>query len=85
MSTNVQAVIDAAADEADGLLEGIVNAEAARPVLLEWLGDNHPEFAQQEREAIVAKVLQLLVHEGFFELAAGTDEEPDEERYRPDD
>jgi hypothetical protein len=77
MSTNVQAVINGAADEADSLLEGIANPAEAKPVLLEWLADNHSALTKPERLQVVAGVLSLLAREGFFSCAAGGDESDD--------
>ncbi|HLP10178.1 MAG TPA: hypothetical protein VK178_18595 [Opitutaceae bacterium] len=85
MSTTVQAVINAAADEADTLLEGIVKPADARPLLLEWLGEHHPGLTGSERDAIVGKVLSLLEHEGFFEAAVGDDNDEPPEYGEPDE
>ena len=74
METNVQAVIKAAADEADSLLEGIANPAEAKPALMEWLADNHSALTKPERLQVVAGVLSLLAREGFFEGAAGGDD-----------
>jgi|GEM_PF-3780168 len=76
MSTNVQAVINAAADEADTLLQGATNPAEAKPLLLEWLVDNHPAMPKPERLEVVAGVLTLLEREGFF-TGAGTGDEWD--------
>ncbi len=86
MSTNVHAVINAAADEADTLLDGVVKPAEARPILKEWLADNHPELSPTDRDAVITEVLALLDEEDFFSVDAGgldTDEpadgtEPDE-------
>lgn len=74
MSTNVQAVINAAADEADTLLQGAANPAEAKPLLLEWLADNQPAMPKPERLEVVAGVLTLLEREGFFTGAAGGDD-----------
>ncbi len=86
MSINVQAVINAAADEADNLLEGVANAAEAKPLLREWLADNHPSIPKAERDKIVVGVIGLLEREGFFGSSghgdswddAGEGGEPDE-------
>lgn len=67
MKPEVRSVINAAADEADGLLEGIESPAEAKQVLLEWVTDNHPALPKAERAHVVREVLSLLEEEGFFE------------------
>jgi hypothetical protein len=74
MSTNVQAVINTVADEADLLLDGIATVSEAKPLLLDWLADNHPELPKTERSQVVQTVIDLLAREGFF--AGGAQQEP---------
>ena len=74
MSTNVQAVINAAADEADTLLEGAANPAEAKPLLMDWLAANHPALPKAERLMVVAGVLTLLEREGFFACPASGDD-----------
>ncbi len=74
MSTNVQAVINAAADEADTLLQGAANPAEAKPLILDWLAANHPALPKAERLQVVAGVLTLLEREGFFTCQAGGDD-----------
>ncbi|HLP02546.1 MAG TPA: hypothetical protein VK163_11030 [Opitutaceae bacterium] len=85
MSTNVQAVINAAADEADNLLEGVLKPADARPLLLEWLGGKYPGLTQSERDAVVAEVLSVLEREEFFEVAFGDDNDDPPENGEPDE
>ena len=66
MNTNLQAVINLAADEADSLLDGVATPAEARPVLMDWLADNHPSLRKAEHLQIVSGVLALLEREGFF-------------------
>lgn len=73
MSTRVQAVINAAADEADSLLEGIATPTEAKPLLAEWLADHHPDLPPPERQQVVAEVIAVLEREGFFAVGAGGD------------
>ncbi len=80
MSTNVHAVINAAADEADNLLEGVTKPAEARPLLLEWLAENHSGLDPAQRETVTAEVLALLEKEGFFVGGGPDQDEPD-----PDD
>jgi hypothetical protein len=85
MNTIVQAVINAAADEADGLLEGIVKPADARPLLLEWLAAHHPEIPQDEQDEIISRVLALLCAEGFFVTASAVEFEDPSEAGEPDE
>ena len=80
MNTNLQAVINFAADEADSLLDGVVTPAEARPVLMDWLADNHPSLRKAEHLQIVSGVLALLEREGFFASSGGGDgaEDPSE-------
>lgn len=77
MSTNVHAVINAAADAADTLLDGVVKPADARPILKDWLVDNHPELSQIDRDAVIAEVIALLDEEDFFAIGAGTTDDDD--------
>ncbi|MFT3828787.1 MAG: hypothetical protein QM691_03675 [Opitutaceae bacterium] len=85
MSNHVQAVINAAADEADSLLEGVMKPADARPLLFDWLGENHPGLTQSERDAVVSEVLSLLAHEGFFAAAGGDEGDAASENDEPDE
>ncbi len=85
MSTNVQAVINAAADEADSLLEGVATPADAKPILQEWLADNHPKLPKAERQQVVLGVLALLEQEGFFEASEPGDLIDDRELGEPDE
>lgn len=85
MITTVQAVINAAADDADSLLEGIATPAEAKPLLREWLADHHPAIAPTERDEIVAGILSLLAREGFFEAAAGDETNDSAEMGEPDE
>ncbi len=78
MSTNVHAVINAAADEADTLLDGVVKPADARPILKDWLADNHPDLSQSDRDAVITEVIALLDEEDFFTVGSGAidDDEP---------
>ncbi|MBK8478236.1 MAG: hypothetical protein IPL39_18640 [Opitutaceae bacterium] len=66
MKSIVQAVINAVADEADVLLQGVSTAAEAKPLLMEWLADHHPELAMDGRLQVVQSVLALLREEEFF-------------------
>ncbi len=66
MKTIVQAVINAVADEADVLLQGVSTVAEAKPLLMEWLADHHPELAVDGQLQVVQSVLALLREEGFF-------------------
>ncbi len=77
MSNSVQAVINAAADEADSLLEGIATPTEAKPLLKEWLAEHHPAIPLPERDAVVAGILALLEREGFFQVGAGSADSAD--------
>lgn len=66
MKTIVQAVINAVADEADVLLQDVSTAAEAKPLLMEWLADHHPDLAMDGRLQVVQSVLGLLREEGFF-------------------
>jgi len=77
MNTNLQAVINFAADEADSLLDGVATPAEAKPVLMDWLADTHPTLQQTERLQVVAGVLEILGRESFFPTA-GTGDNADE-------
>lgn len=77
MSTSVHAVINAAADEADTLLEGVATPTEAKPILAEWVTDNYPALPKPERAEAVAGVIELLEREGFFAVSAGGDPSAD--------
>lgn len=64
---NLQAIIAAAADEADEFLSGVNNAAEARPAIQEWLADNHPELAADDRQKVLQGLVALLDREGFFD------------------
>ena len=65
----LQAIISAAADEADGFLGGVTSPAEARPLILEWLTDNQPGLTAPDRQKVVQDLLAVLEREGFFELA----------------
>ena len=86
MSTNVQTVVNAAADEADLLLEGVGTVAEAKPMLLDWLADNHPELPKAERTQVVQAVIALLLREGFFESGVQQESMADASEFgEPDD
>ena len=70
---NLQAIINAAADEADGFLNGITTAGEAKPLIAEWLTENQPGLTAPDRQRVVQGLLALLEREGFFEAHAGGD------------
>lgn len=84
MSTHAQAVINAAADAADEILEGATSPAEAKPLLLEWISEYDPALAPTDRQQIAIAVLALLEREGFFTATPGgtaedaEDGEPDE-------
>ncbi len=67
MSDTVQSIINAAADEADSLLDGIASPADAKPILLEWLSDNFPQLPEDQRHSAVHGVVSILKREGFFD------------------
>ena len=67
----LQAIISAAADEADGFLGGVTSPAEARPLIVEWLTDNQPGLTAPDRQKVVQDLLALLEREGFFETKAG--------------
>ena len=69
MKTIVQSVINAVADEADVLLQGVSTAAEAKPLLLEWLADHHPELPLDGRLQVVQSVIAILKEEEFFTTA----------------
>ena len=54
---NLQAIISAAADEADGFLHGVVNPVEAKPLIVEWLADNQPGLTAPDRQKVVQGLL----------------------------
>ena len=66
MKSIVQAVVDAVADEADVLLQDVSTTAEAKPLLMEWLADHHPDLPMDGRLQVVQSVIALLKAEGFF-------------------
>lgn len=80
MSHTIQSVINAAADEADSLLDGVASPAEAKPMILEWLADNYPDLPPDQRHAAVRGIVSVLDREGFFDTHAqanSTDEGED--------
>lgn len=86
MKSIVQAVANAVANEADVLLQEVTTATEAKPLLMEWLADHHPDLSMDGRLQVVQSVIALLKSEGFFGASspiesiadAGETGEPDE-------
>ena len=60
MKTIVQAVINAVADEADVLLQDVSTAAEAKPLLMEWLADHHPDHREGEPAGLPLAVLDAI-------------------------
>lgn len=73
MSDTVQSIINAAADEADSLLDGVASPTEAKPLILDWLVDAYPELSQEQRHSVVRGIISILNREGFFEPPARSD------------
>jgi transcription termination factor NusB len=71
--TDIQEIINALADEADELLDGVSTKQDARPVIREYLEKNHPELDKTERAIVLAGLFEILEEEEFFEAPTGTD------------
>lgn len=70
---NLQAIIDAAADDADDFLSGVTSMTEARPAIRDYLEQNHPDLAAADVQRVIAGVLAILDDEGFFGITGGTD------------
>lgn len=62
----LDAIIDAAANEADEFLVGISTMTEARPAIRDYLAKKHSNLAPGEIQRVTAGVLAILEEEGFF-------------------
>jgi len=69
---NLDAIINAAADEADDFLAGVRSMAEARPAIRDYLKENFPDLGPAESQRVTAGLLAILEEEGFF--AAGGEE-----------
>lgn len=69
----IQEIINALADEADEILDGVSTKKEARTILRDYLDGNHPELDQTERGQVLAELFEILEGEEFFEASTGTD------------
>jgi hypothetical protein len=70
---DLEAIINAAADDADGFLAGVGSMTEARPAIRDYLKENYPKLGPVEVQRVTAGLLALLDDEGFFEAAGGGD------------
>ena len=77
MKSIVQSMINAVADEADVLLQDVSTVTEAKPLLLEWLADHHPELPMDGRMQVVQSVIAILKDEEFFTTAGGPESPAD--------
>ena len=73
MKSIIQAVANAVANEADMLLQDVSTATEAKPLLMEWLADHHPDLPMDGRLQVVQSVIALLKSEGFFGASSRID------------
>lgn len=66
---NLERIINEAADVADEVLNGIRQAKEARPVILEWITERHPELVPADQAKVATGVMVILQKEGFFDVA----------------
>jgi hypothetical protein len=71
MLNHLDKIIDSAADEADTILDGVRTPAEAKPILREWLADNHQKLSAAEQNQVIDEVLALLDEEDFFSATAG--------------
>lgn len=64
---DLDAIINAAANEADELLTGVTTMTEARPMLRDYLKSHHPKLGPIDAQRVLAGVLAILDEEGFFE------------------
>lgn len=65
---DLERIINEAADEADEVLAGVRVPKEARPVILEWIAERHPELSSPDRAKVSAGVFSILQGEGFFDV-----------------
>lgn len=70
---DLDAIITAAADDADQFLAGVTTMTEARPAIREYLKENFPDLSPADVPRVVAGLFALLEDEGFFEIEAGGD------------
>lgn len=82
---NLQAIIDAAANDADDYLAGVTSMTEARPAIRDFLDEHYPDLQPVDVPRVVAGVLAILDDEGFFgttgakDAWAGEDDGADDE------
>ena len=64
---NLEAIINAAADDADEFLAGTRSMTEARPAIRDYLKENHPNLSPMEAQQVTAGLLAILEEEGFFQ------------------
>ncbi|MEZ5278568.1 MAG: hypothetical protein R3F07_19455 [Opitutaceae bacterium] len=67
---DLELIINETADQADDILAEVTSRKEARPVLTEYLKENHPELDPDDRLIVMARVLQILDEEEFFATGA---------------
>jgi hypothetical protein len=70
---DLDAIINAAADDADLFLTGVASMTEARPVIRDYLKENFPDLAPADVSRVIAGLFALLEDEGFFESGARHD------------
>jgi hypothetical protein len=69
----LEAIINAVADEADDFLAGITTKAEARTVILSYLGDHYPDLAPGACARVASGLLAILDREGFFDTRGPRD------------
>jgi len=68
---DLDAIISAAADEADEFLTGVSTMTEARPMIRDYLKSRHPKLGPVDVQRVTAGLLAILEEEGFFEASSG--------------
>jgi hypothetical protein len=75
----LSAIIDAIADEADDILDGVKNHNEARAAISEQITIKYSTLSGPERTKVIDGVLSVLAEEGFFELGSSSESEDEAE------
>lgn len=70
---DLDAIISAAADDADQFLAGAASMAEARPAIRDYLQENFPDLGPADVHRVVAGLFALLDDEGFFAISTGGD------------
>lgn len=65
--------MDAIADEADDILDGVKNHNEARAAISEQITIKYSTLSGPERTKVIDGVLAILAEEGFFNFRSGSE------------